>query len=219
MGSVEQSPPIELDVLIVGAGISGINVAYRVQSELPDLTYTNLEARDVIGGTWDLFRYPGIRSDSDLYTFGYPWRPWNENKAIADGESILKYIKDSAAQFGIDKKIKFHHKLISANWSSVERKWTLQIDVKGRRETYKAKFIFLSTGYYDYDSPQDAKIPGIETFLGDVVHPVCIAQIIPAENMLIDFTAILAARLGSQRQESSDHWQWGNSHYTTPDTC
>lgn len=172
MGSIDRSETVEQDIVIVGAGISGINAAYRVQTGLPDHSYTILEGRNAIGGTWDLFKYPGLRSDSDLYSFGYPWRPWTEKKAIADGASILSYIKASAAQYGIDKKVQFKHRLVSANWSSVERRWTLSVDVEGRRRTYKAKFIFLSTGYYDYRSPQDVDIPGLETFMGDVVHPV-----------------------------------------------
>ena len=103
------------DVIVVGAGISGINAAYRLQTELPSASYTVLEARGGIGGTWDLFRYPGFRSDSDLYTFGFFWRPWIEQRAIVDGESIRKYICESAQLYGIDRKIRYHHKLISAN--------------------------------------------------------------------------------------------------------
>lgn len=105
-------------MIIVGAGLSGINAAYRVQTELPGYSYTVLESRNAIGGTWDLFRYPGIRSDSDLHTFGFPWRPWTDEKVIAGGTLIRNYIRDSAEEFGIDSKIRFHHKLLAANWSS-----------------------------------------------------------------------------------------------------
>jgi cation diffusion facilitator CzcD-associated flavoprotein CzcO len=159
------------DVIIVGAGISGINSAYRLQTELPNHTYTILEARGALGGTWDLFRYPGIRSDSDLYTFGFPWRPWVADKSIADGASIREYIKDSAAEYGIDSKVKFHHKFISGDWSTKEQSWKLTIDADGSKETYHARFIIISTGYYDYHEPMEAIIPGLDNFKGKVIHP------------------------------------------------
>lgn len=164
----------ELDIIIIGAGISGINSAYRVQSELPGHSYTILESRDVIGGTWDLFRYPGIRSDAELYTFGFQWRPWNGEKSIADGESILEYIKDAAKDTGIDKNIRFRHKVLSADWSSTERKWILTVDGNGTKQILKASFIFWGTGYYDYEEALQTTIPGLDSFLGKVVHPVCI---------------------------------------------
>jgi cation diffusion facilitator CzcD-associated flavoprotein CzcO len=115
--------------MIIGAGISGINAAYRVQTELPGCSYAILESRNAIGGTWDLFRYPGIRSDSDLHTFGFPWRPWSKANSIADGESIRNYIRESAEEYGIDRKIRFHHKLIAADWSSEQQNWSLAVDV------------------------------------------------------------------------------------------
>src|SRR6056300_884995 len=108
----------EYDVLIVGAGLSGISMAYNLQKKCPELDYTIIEARNSMGGTWDLFRYPGIRSDSDMYTLGYSFRPWKEDKAIADGPSILKYIKDTASEAGIDRNIRYQHKMTSAKWSS-----------------------------------------------------------------------------------------------------
>lgn len=159
------------DVLIVGAGISGINAAYRVQRELPSASYTILEARGGIGGTWDLFRYPGFRSDSDLYTFGFEWRPWAENKVIADGDSIRTYIRESAALHGIDSKVRFHHKLVSSNWSSDQQAWTLLVDADGEKKYFHARFVILSTGYYDYDEALSSFIPGRENFKGTILHP------------------------------------------------
>jgi cation diffusion facilitator CzcD-associated flavoprotein CzcO len=171
MGSIAKPTSSNFDVIIVGAGISGINAAYRVQTELPNYTYTVLESRNAIGGTWDLFRYPGIRSDSDLHTFGFAWRPWQEDKAIADGASIRKYVRESAELYGLDKKINFHHKLRSADWSSDEQKWTLSVDANGEEKSYKARFVIFGTGYYDYDEPLETKIPGIENFKGQAIHP------------------------------------------------
>lgn len=161
----------EFDVIIIGAGISGINAAYRIQSELPNYNYTILENRNAIGGTWDLFRYPGVRSDSDMYTFGFPWCPWKSDKVIADGQSIQTYVKESAQEFGIDKKIKFHHKLLGADWDSKEQRWILNVNANGKEVEYSAKFMILSTGYYDYAEPLKVDIPGIENFKGPVVHP------------------------------------------------
>ena len=160
-----------LDVIIVGAGISGINAAYRLQTELPSSSYTILESRGGIGGTWDFFRYPGFRSDSDLYTFGFSWRPWSQEKYIADGDSIRKYIRESAAMYGIDRKVQFHHKLLSANWSSDQQAWSLLVDADGQKEHLHARFVILSTGYYDYDEPLSTTITGIEQFKGKVIHP------------------------------------------------
>ncbi len=159
------------DIIIVGAGISGINAAYRIQTELPAASYTILEARGGIGGTWDLFRYPGFRSDSDLYTFGFAWRPWAERGIIADGDSIREYIRESAALYGIDHKVQFHCKLLSANWSSNQQAWNLLVDDEGHKSHFHARFVLLSTGYYDYDEALSSHVPGIETFTGTVLHP------------------------------------------------
>src|SRR5213080_3847053 len=117
-----------LDVLIVGAGLSGIGAGHYLQTDCPWATYAIFEARDTIGGTWDLFRYPGIRSDSDMYTLGYSFRPWKEAKAIADGPSILNYIRETARDFGVDKKIRFQHKVVRASWSSDESQWTVEVE-------------------------------------------------------------------------------------------
>jgi len=159
------------DVIIVGAGISGINAAYRFQTQTPDKTFTILESRGGMGGTWDFFKYPGIRSDSDLHTFGFPWQPWTEQKAIADGNSIVGYIKETAAAHGIDKKIQFHHKLLSADWSSDQQSWKILVDANGEKQYYNARFLLMSTGYYDYAEALPTTIPGLKSFKGGVVHP------------------------------------------------
>jgi cation diffusion facilitator CzcD-associated flavoprotein CzcO len=144
-----RSSTTEYDVIIVGAGISGINFAYRLQERNPNLSFTILESRAAIGGTWDLFKYPGIRSDSDLYTFGFPWRPWTEQKSIAEGDMIVKYVRESAAMYGIDKKVRFGHHVEEANWSSEEKRWELEVEANGEgRETFRTKFLLFCTGYY-----------------------------------------------------------------------
>ena len=173
MDSAEKLPNDLYDIIIIGAGISGINTAYRIQTDLPSARYTILEARGGIGGTWDLFRYPGFRSDSDLYTFGFTWHPWAEQKIIADGDTIRNYMRKSAARYGIEQKIKFHRKLLSANWSSGQQAWDLLVDEdEGRTKThFYARFVVLGTGYYDYDEPLSSPIPGIENFTGTVIHP------------------------------------------------
>ena len=159
------------DVIIIGAGISGINFAYRLQTQNPELNFTILEGRDAIGGTWDLFNYPGIRSDSDLYTFGFPWRPWTEQKAIAEGPLIVNYVRESAAMYGIDKKVQFRHKVDSANWSSDQQAWSLSVDADGASKTFQCRFVLICTGYYDYEQPLPTVIPGIDNFGGKVIHP------------------------------------------------
>ncbi|KAK5108247.1 hypothetical protein LTR62_008631 [Meristemomyces frigidus] len=162
----------DFDVVLVGAGISGINFAYRLQERCPDLSYTILDGRHEIGGTWSLFKYPGIRSDSDLYTFGFPWRPWSEQTSIAEGPLILSYMKESAAQEGIDKHIQLHHHIDKANFSSDSKTWTLEVTANGsEKKIVRSKFFLLCSGYYDYDNPLKAMIPGIEDFKGTVAHP------------------------------------------------
>ncbi|KAM5341299.1 hypothetical protein ACJ41O_014330 [Fusarium nematophilum] len=167
------SPDAFFDVVIVGAGISGINTAYHMQTEAPQPTsYAVLEARDNIGGTWDLFKYPGIRSDSDVFTFGFPWSPWtNREQVLATGEEIVAYMAESAAKIGIDKHIRFNNKVLSANWSSKQQLWVLDVQTRDGCEIIHARFLTLGTGYYDYDEPLQAHIPGIKTFQGPVVHP------------------------------------------------
>ena len=157
-----------VDALIVGAGLSGIGAAYRLQTECPDRTYTILEARDTIGGTWDLFRYPGVRSDSDMFTLSYPFRPWREPRAIADGGAILDYIRDTAAAYGIDRKIHFHQRAVSAAWSSTDARWTVRT---ATGDEYTCTFLYLCTGYYRYGAGYQVDFPGMADYTGTIVHP------------------------------------------------
>lgn len=136
------------DSIIIGAGISGINLAYRLQSQLPNHTYTILESRAAIGGTWDLFQYPGIRSDSDLYTFGFTWRPWSEQTSIAEGGAIKKYVRESAEMYGIDKKIRFGRNVRAADWKSDGQEWVLEVEEEGQTVQYRCRFLQFCTGYY-----------------------------------------------------------------------
>ena len=161
------------DVIIVGAGLSGIGAAYYLQTKCPNRTYTILEGREAIGGTWDLFRYPGIRSDSDMHTLGYDFKPWREAKAIADGPSIWKYVNETADENGIRKHIRFQHKVIAASWSSEDATWTVTArDANdGEDVTLTCNFLYMCSGYYNYDEPFNAEIPGLDDFQGEVVHP------------------------------------------------
>lgn len=159
------------DAIIIGAGISGIDAAYRLQEGLPDFKYAILEGRSEIGGTWSLFKYPGIRSDSDLHTFGFPWDPWREDRAIASAPSILSYVKGCANRHGIDKHIKYHHQVQALNWSSENQHWKLEVSVNGKETLYYARHILLGTGYYDYKQGLNSQIPGLEDFKGTVIHP------------------------------------------------
>jgi monooxygenase len=172
VGIVETTPE-HLDVLLIGAGISGIDAAYHLQTSLPGKRYAILEARGQVGGTWDLFRYPGIRSDSDMYTLGFPFRPWESNRSIADGTSIRHYVEDTAREFGIDEKIRFHHKLLSAAWSSQDERWTVEVERTdtGGRTQLTCSFLFMCSGYYRYDEGYTPEFPGTERFRGQIVHP------------------------------------------------
>ena len=160
-----------LDVLIVGAGLSGVGAARRLATELPARSYAILEARDAVGGTWDLFRYPGVRSDSDMHTLGYSARPWTKAKAIVDGPSIRSYIRDTAAEAGIDSRIRFGHKVTSASWSTRDSRWTVEADHGGTPVRLTARFLYLCTGYYRYDAGFTPDFPGRDDFGGTVVHP------------------------------------------------
>ncbi len=157
------------DVLIIGAGISGINAAYRLQEQFPDYRFAVLEARDNIGGTWDLFRYPGIRSDSDLYTFGFQWFHWNQPNPIAEGGDILKYLNDAVAAHGLKPHIRLNHRVKAAKWDG--QQWNLEVESEGNVQDLSSKIVIFGTGYYDYHDPLDAAIPGLQDFKGEVIHP------------------------------------------------
>ena len=159
------------DVAIVGAGLSGIGAAYHLKTACPDRTFAIFEGRDAIGGTWDLFRYPGIRSDSDMYTLGYAFKPWTEAKAIADGPSILKYVRETARENGIEKAIRFGHKIKRASWSTPDARWTVEAEVSGKVVSYTCNFLFLCGGYYSYDGGYTPDYPGVADFKGLMVHP------------------------------------------------
>ncbi|ATY59355.1 FAD dependent oxidoreductase [Cordyceps militaris] len=166
----------DYDVVIVGAGIGGICSAYRLQERCPQLTFCVLEGRHEVGGTWSLFQYPGIRSDSDLYTYSFPWKPWH-GKSIASGAQILQYLKAAAREHGLDKHIKFHRQVDNMSWSTATSTWTVDAtdtsasDTAAKTERLRCRFMLLSTGYYDYETPLQARIPGLADFEGPVVHP------------------------------------------------
>lgn len=162
-----------LDVLIVGAGLSGIGAARHLQARQPGRSYAILEARAELGGTWSLFRYPGIRSDSDMHTLGYRFRPWREAKAIADGPSILRYLRETAAAYGIDRRIRYGRRVVAAAWSSADARWTVDVEdvATGAREQLTCSFLLGCTGYYRYDEGYTPEFRGRERFQGTIVHP------------------------------------------------
>ncbi len=159
------------DVLIIGAGLSGIGAGYHLQTECPDRSYAILETRDASGGTWDLFRYPGVRSDSDMLTLGYTFRPWPEAKAIADGPAILKYVRETASENGIDRKIRYGHRVLAASWSTADARWTLDVERGGERVQMTCNFLHGCTGYYRYDEGYTPDFAGTDRFGGAIVHP------------------------------------------------
>ncbi len=162
-----------VDVLIVGAGLSGVGAACHLQRECPDKTFVILEARGESGGTWDLFRYPGVRSDSDMFTLAYGFRPWTGTRAIVDGPSILRYIRETARDRGIDRSIRYHHRVVKASWSSVDARWTVEVERAdtGGTEEITCGFLFANTGYYRYDAGYTPPFEGTERFRGRIVHP------------------------------------------------
>lgn len=161
------------DVIVVGAGLSGIGAAYHLQESCPDRTFTVLEGRENIGGTWDLFKYPGIRSDSDMYTFGFPFHPWKDPKAIADGPSIMAYLKDTVNTFDLGKYIQFGKRVVASDWSSDEKKWTLTITDSESGENYSltCNFLFMCSGYYNYQNGYKPDFPNEAAFEGIKIHP------------------------------------------------
>lgn len=162
-----------LDVVIVGAGLSGIGAAYHLQRSCPGKSYVILEGREDLGGTWDLFRYPGIRSDSDMFTLGYPFRPWTRPESIAAGESIREYIRETAQEHGIDGKIRFRHKVERARWSTPEARWTIEARdaATGEQVVFTCNFLMMCVGYYDYEEGYTPEFAGRERFRGQIVHP------------------------------------------------
>ena len=164
-----------LDVLIVGAGLSGIGAAYHLQTRCPDKSFAILEGRERLGGTWDFFRYPGIRSDSDMYTLGYSFRPWTEPKAIADGDRILNYVRETAKDNGIDRKIRFNHRVRSASWSTPDARWTVEAERtrdEGSTEivAVTCNFLFMCSGYYRYEEGYTPEFAGRSDFAGRIIQ-------------------------------------------------
>jgi monooxygenase len=159
------------DVVVVGAGISGIGAGYHLQANSPDRSYVILEGRAAMGGTWDLFRYPGIRSDSDMYTLGFRFRPWTEAKAIADGPSILKYVNDTAREYGIDQHIRYSHRVKSAAWSTEDAAWTVVAEQGGEERVFTCNFLYMCTGYYNYAKAYLPEFEGVADYRGLLVQP------------------------------------------------
>ncbi|QMW67240.1 NAD(P)/FAD-dependent oxidoreductase [Mumia sp. ZJ1417] len=162
-----------VDVLIVGAGLSGIGMAYRLQERLPHLSYALVEARDAIGGTWDLFRYPGVRSDSDIFTLAFPFRPWSGDDSIVQGDDIRDYLEDTARESGILAHTRFSTRVVAADWSSEDARWRVRVATgpDSHEETYEARFVSFCSGYYDYEQPYDPGFAGVDDFEGTLVHP------------------------------------------------
>ncbi|WP_213980257.1 NAD(P)/FAD-dependent oxidoreductase [Sphingomonas sp. dw_22] len=159
------------DVVVVGAGISGVGAGYHLQANSPDRSYVILEGRERLGGTWDLFRYPGIRSDSDMFTLGFSFRPWTESKAIADGPSILNYLDETAREYGIDRHIRYRHRVQRAEWSSADALWTVTAEQDGEERVFTCGFLFMCTGYYNYARGHAPEFAGAGDFKGRIVHP------------------------------------------------
>lgn len=171
----------DLDVAVIGAGLSGICAAAHLAASRPDDDFLVFEARAAIGGTWDLFRYPGVRSDSDMYTLGYSFRPWPGDAALADGPSILDYIRRTAKELDLEKRIAFRHRLVAADWSSDQARWTLTVETPGGRRRFKARFVLFCSGYYDTESGSTPALPGVADFRGDIAHPQAWPEDLPLE--------------------------------------
>jgi monooxygenase len=182
--------PEHIDVLIVGAGLSGIGAAAHLQRSCPDKSCLILESRGAIGGTWDLFRYPGIRSDSDMYTLGYAFKPWTSAKAIADGPAIRAYVQETAAEHGIDQCIRFGHRVVAADWSWADSAWRVTAETADGEAHFTCRFLVMAAGYYDYDEAYRPSWPGEDAFPGPVIHP----QFWPEE---LDYSGKRIAVIGS----------------------
>lgn len=160
-----------LDVVIVGAGISGIDFAHHLQQSHPTRTYALLEARGTLGGTWDLFRYPGIRSDSDMYTLGFPFDPWTGDESIVDGRRIWSYVDATARRHGITERIRDRTRVVAMSWDGAASRWTLDLETPAGPSRVTAGWVHTCTGYYDYGAPYTPELPGLDGFAGRVVHP------------------------------------------------
>ena len=161
----------DFDVVIIGAGFSGLGAAYRITERNPGTRYVILERRDQIGGTWDLFRYPGVRSDSSIFTLSFPWEPWTRKEGVADGVHIREYLTATAHKYGIDRSIRFNSYVRSADWDSSTDTWTVTAEQDGAERVYRGRFVFFGSGYYNYDEGYTPDFPGIEEFGGPLVHP------------------------------------------------
>jgi monooxygenase len=164
-------PSEHFDAIVVGAGLSGVGAAWHLQDRCPGTTYAVLEAREAMGGTWDLFRYPGVRSDSDMQTLGYRFKPWTGSKALADGPSILAYVRETAAEAGIDAHVRYGHRVVRAEWSSADARWTVHVERADGPATLTARMLLVCSGYYRYDEGYSPEFPGAGRFAGPIVHP------------------------------------------------
>jgi monooxygenase len=167
-----ERPAVEhVDVLVIGAGLSGIGAAAHLTRGLPHTSYVVLEAREVSGGTWDLFRYPGVRSDSDMYTMGYRFRPWRHPEALGSGERILEYLRDTAQEYDVERRIRYSHRVVRASWDTATARWTVEADHDGETVTFTAGLVWACRGYYDYERGHEPEFAGAEEFRGRIVHP------------------------------------------------
>ena len=169
--TVTPSEATDVDVIIIGAGFSGLGAAHRITERNPGTSYVILERREQIGGTWDLFRYPGVRSDSSIFTLCFPWEPWTGPERVADGEHIREYLNATAHKYGIDQHIRFNTHVRSADWNSSDDTWTVTAEQDGTEKTYRGRFLFFGSGYYNYDEGYTPDFPGLNEFDGSIVHP------------------------------------------------
>src|ERR1700759_648192 len=188
--SVTPQDTEDVDVVIIGAGFSGLGAAYRISERNPGTRYVIRERREQIGGTWDLFRYPGVRSDSSIFTLSFPFEPWTRKEGVADGVHIREYLAATARKYGIDRHIRFNSHVRSADWDSSTDTWTVTVEQDGARKHYRGRFVFFGSGYYNYDEGYTPDFPGIEQFAGTVIHP----QHWPAD---LDYTGKKIVVIGS----------------------